>query len=98
MTEFVQLVEFSTSRFDEMQKYNEEWREKNPDRLLDWSVVGHDRDNPGKHVAIVHFESYDVAMKNSNDPRTAEYAAKMEELSDGPVTFRNLDVVETEGM
>lgn len=98
MTAFVQLVEMSTSRFDEMQKYNEEWRERNPDRLLDWSIVGRDRDDPGKYVAIVHFESYDVAMKNSNDPRTAEYAAKMEELSDGPVTFRNLDVVETEGM
>jgi hypothetical protein len=98
MSAFVQFVEMSTSRFDEMQKFNEEWREKNPDRLLDWSIVGQDRDNPGKYVAIVHFENYDVAMKNSADPRTAEYAAKMEELCDGPVTFRNLDVVVTEGM
>ncbi|HET6625195.1 MAG TPA: hypothetical protein VFG63_02290 [Nocardioidaceae bacterium] len=87
----------STSRFDEMQKYNEQWRESNPDRMLDWSILGQDRDNPGKYVAIVHFESYDVAMKNSADPRTAEFAAKMEELCDGPVTFRNLDVVMTEG-
>jgi hypothetical protein len=97
MTAFVQMVEMSTSRFDEMQKFNEEWREKNPDRLLDWSIVGQDRDNPGKYVVMVHFENYDVAMKNSADPRTAEYAARMEELSDGPVTFRNLDVVMTEG-
>jgi hypothetical protein len=98
MTAFVQFVEFSTSRFDEMRKYHEEWREKNPDRLLDWSLTCQDRDNPGKYVAIVRFESYDVAMKNSADPRTDEYAAKMQELSDGPVTFRNLDVVETEGI
>lgn len=98
MTEFVQLVEMSTSRFDEMRKFNEDWRENNPDALLDWSIVGQDRDNPDKYVVIVHFESYDVAMKNSADPRTAEYAAKMEELSDGPVTFRNLDVAFTEGM
>jgi hypothetical protein len=98
MSAFVQFVEMSTSRFDEMQKFNEEWREKNPDRLLDWSIVAQDRDNPGKYVAIVHFENYDVAMKNSADPRTAEYAAKMEELCDGPVTFRNLDVVMAEGM
>jgi hypothetical protein len=98
MTAFVQMVEMSTSRFDEMQKFNEEWRERNPDRLLDWSIVGQDRDNPGKYVVIVHFENYDVAMKNSEDPRTAEYAAKMQELSDGPITFRNLDVVTTEGM
>jgi hypothetical protein len=98
MTAFVQLVEFSTSRYDEMQKYNEEWRENNPDRLLGWSIVGQDRDNPGKYIAIVHFESYEVAMKNSQDPRTDEYAAKMQELSDGPVTFTNLDVVDTEGI
>ncbi len=98
MSAFVQMVEMSTSRMEEMQKFHEEWREQNPDRLLDWSIVAEDRDNPGKFVAIVHFESYDVAMKNSEDPRTSEYAAKMEELSDGPPTFRNLDVVMAEGM
>jgi quinol monooxygenase YgiN len=97
MTKFIQFVELSTSRIDEMQKYNEEWREQNPDRLFDWSILAADRDNPGQYVAIVQFEDYDVAMKNSADPRTAEYAAKMEELSDGPVRFRNLDVVMTEG-
>jgi quinol monooxygenase YgiN len=98
MSAFVQMVEMSTSRIDEMRTFNEEWRAKNPDRLFDWSIVAQDRDNPGKYVAIVHFENYDVAMKNSDDPRTAEYAAKMQELSDGPVEFKNLDVVMTEGM
>lgn len=98
MTEFVQLVEMSTSRFDEVRKFNEEWRENNPDRMLDWSIVGHDRDHPEKYVVMVHFENYDVAMQNSADPRTAEFAAKMEELSDGPVSFRNLDVVQTDGI
>ena len=98
MTAFVQLVEMTTSRIDEMRKFNEEWRETNPDGLLDWSILGQDRDDPERYIAIVHFESYDVAMKNSADPRTAEYAAKMEELSDGPTTFRNLDVVVTEGI
>jgi hypothetical protein len=96
MTGFVQIVEMSTSRFDEMRQFNEEWRERNPDALFDWSILGEDRDEPGKYVAIVHFENYEVAMKNSNDPRTAEFAAKMEELSDAPPTFRNLDVVLTE--
>ena len=98
MTAFVQIVELSTSRVDEMQAFNEEWRARNPDRLFDWSVFAGDRDNAGKYVAIVHFPSYEVAMQNSEDPRTAEYAAKMQELSDGPPTFRNLDVVMTEGM
>lgn len=96
MSAFVQLVEMRTSRFEEMRAYNQEWRERNPDSLLDWSIVGQDREQPDSYVVIVHFESYDVAMKNSDDPRTAEFAAKMEELSDGPLTFRNLDVVLSE--
>ena len=98
MTEFVQLVEMSTSRYDEMQKFQTQWREQNPDAMLDWSIVGRDRDHPDKYVVMVHFENYDVAMQNSADPRTAEFAEKMQELSDGPVTFRNLDVVDTEGI
>lgn len=98
MTAFVQLVQMRTSRFEEMRRFNEEWRETNPDGLLDWSILGRDRDDPEKYIAIVHFESYDVAMKNSADPRTAEFAAKMEELSDGPPTFTNLDVLVTEGI
>ncbi len=97
MSAFVQLVEMSTSRIDEMLKFNEEWREQNPDQLFDWSIVAQDRDVPGKCVVIVHFDSYEVAMQNSADPRTAEFAAKMDELCDGPVTFRNLDVLTTEG-
>lgn len=98
MTAFVQLVEMRTSRFEEMRRFNEEWRETNPDGLLDWSILGRDRDDPEKYIAIVHFESYDVAMKNSEDPRTAEFAAKMDELCDGPATFTNLDVLVTEGI
>jgi hypothetical protein len=98
MTEFVQLVEMRTHRFDEIQKFNEEWRERTPDRMLDWSIIGHDRDDPDKYVVMVHFDDYETAMRNSADPRTSEFAAKMQELCDGPVTFRNLDVVMTDGM
>lgn len=96
MAEFVQLVEMTTTRFEEMRTFNEEWRERHPDAMLDWSMVTQDRDHPDRYVAIVHFASYDVAMQNSADPRTAEYAARMQELCDGEVTFRNLDVVVTE--
>jgi hypothetical protein len=99
MTEFVQLVEMTTSRFDEVQKLSDEWQDSdNPGRVLDWSIVTRDRDAPGKYLLIVHFPSYEVAMKNSEDPRTSEFAARMQELCDEPMTFRNLDVVETEGL
>ncbi|HSE70886.1 MAG TPA: hypothetical protein VLA97_09020 [Nocardioidaceae bacterium] len=97
MTAFVQLIELTTSRYDEMQKFNEEWRERNPDRRFDWLVMGADRDKPGTYVVMVRFGSYDEAMKNSEDPRTSEYAERMAALCDVPPSFRNLDVVRTEG-
>lgn len=43
-------------------------------------------------VAVVEFDSYEQAMKNSNDPVTGEYAQQMGALLDGPPRFYNLDV------
>lgn len=97
MTGFVQLFEFTTSKFDEVQKFNDEWRDRYPDRGFNWLLLGADRDKDGTYVAMVHFDSYEAAMKNSEDPRTTEYSEKMAALTDGPLSFRNLDVVRTEG-
>ncbi len=97
MTTFVQLIEFTTSKFDEMEKLNEEWRERHPERGYRWLLLGADRDNPGKYVTMVSFDSYDAAMKNSEDPLTTEFAEKFAQLTDAPPVFRNLDVVRTEG-
>ena len=32
MSGFVQLIEFTTSKFDEMEKFTDEWRERYPER------------------------------------------------------------------
>jgi len=97
MAAFVQLIEFTTSKFDEMEKFNDEWRERYPERGYNWLVMTADRDKPGAYVTMVSFDSYDAGMKNSEDPRTTEFAEKMAELTDAPPVFRNLDVVRTEG-
>jgi hypothetical protein len=60
-----------------------------PTRVL----VAADRDNESSYVTVVEFESYEAAMKNSADPATSEFAARMEELCDGPAVFRNLDLL-----
>lgn len=98
MAAFVQLIEFTTSKYDEMEKFNNEWRESHPERGFNWMLLGSDRDKPGSYVTVVSFDSYDAAMKNSEDPVTTEYAEKMSELTDNPPVFRNLDVVRSEGM
>lgn len=93
MTGFVQVIEWKTQRIDEVRALNEEWRERfsaetGPTRI----VVAADRDHPGSYMTVAEFPDYEVAMRNSNDPTTSEYAARMAELCEGPPTFHNLDI------
>ena len=96
MDGFVQVVEFTTSRIDEIRRMNDEWRETHPDIGPQRIIVTADRDRSNTYVSIVEFASFEEAMTNSADPQTAEWAARMQSLCDGPPTFRNLDVLMTE--
>jgi hypothetical protein len=94
---FVQLIEFRTSRYDEVNAVMDEWvaataGTHTPTR----EVTGRDRDTDGVYVQIVEFPSYEAAMRNSEMPETGAFAEKMMALCDGPAVFRNLDVVREE--
>jgi hypothetical protein len=92
---FVQIIEFKTSKIDEMRKVGEEWEAAAAaDSKARRRVMCEDRDNPGRYFNIVFFDSYEQAMENSNLPVTQEYSQKMMALGDGAPTFYNLDVVE----
>lgn len=93
MAKFVQIIEFKSSRIDEIQALADE---RSP-RLREGSTVQRvtmtaDRDRPGYYFTIAEFDSYESAMENSNRPETNEFAAQMAKLCDGPPTFYNLDV------
>ena len=95
MAGFVQIIEWSSSRWEDVKALSESRSaemadEGGPVRL----TVTANRDVPTRYMTIVEFESYEVAMANSADPRTDAFAQKMAELCDGPPTFYNLDVVE----
>lgn len=96
MTAFAQLIEWKSSRIDEIMKLNEDWRERFPEMGPTRVLVCADRDNAGSYLTMVEFESYEAAMKNSADPATSEFAEKMAALSDGPPVFHNLDVLTVE--
>jgi hypothetical protein len=96
VTGFAQLIEWKTSRYDEVEKLNEEWRERFPKMGPTRVLVCSDRDNAGSYVTLVEFSSYEEAMKNSEDPATTEFAEKMQALSDGPPVFHNLDILNVE--
>jgi len=92
---FVQIIEYQTSQIDEMRKVGEEWMEAvGDDSRARRRVMCADRDNPGRYVNVVFFDSYEEAMANSEHPVTQEYSQRLMAFADGPPTFYNLDVVE----
>jgi hypothetical protein len=95
---FVQIIEFTTTRPDEVQAAVDEFLTSTKGKRANGHGIGaKDRDRPNVHLQIIEFPSYEAAMKNSEMPETQELAAKMQKLCDGPPTFRNLDVTFEEG-
>ena len=97
MAGFVQIIEFETSRRDEVEALGHEIR----DRLDDGrpsspkrSTIVADRDRPNYYLNIVEFDSQEAAMENSSRPEVGEFAARMAALCDSPPKFYNLDVIE----
>ena len=94
MPGFVQIIEFRTSRIKEIEELGRPSRTEGSTTPTFRSIVATaDRDHPGTYFTIVEFDSFDSAMENSGRPETSEFAAKMAALCDGPVIFRNLEVM-----
>ena len=92
---FIQIIEFRTSKIDEVRKVGQEFEAAvGSDGTARRVLVCEDKDSPGRYFNVVFFDSYDDAMKNSNLPGTQEISGKMMALTDGAPTFYNLDVIE----
>jgi quinol monooxygenase YgiN len=96
---FIQVIEFSTNRLDEVESLMDEWIDRTEgQRSAHRSVLTVDRDQSGTYVQIVEFPSYQAAMENSNLPITSEFAERLSKLCQGPAKFRNLDVRRTDDL
>ena len=96
---FVQIIEYKTSRIDELNEALDGWLEATKgQRAATRGIQTRDRDAENTYVQIVEFPSYEEAMANSNLPETGKFAAQLAALCDGPPTFRNLDVLREEQM
>ena len=90
---FVQIIEISTTRPEEIQELVEERSARTEGRrTVDRPALTRDHDGPGTYAQIVEFPSYQHAMTNSGLPETGEFAEKLARLRGGPPVFRNLGV------
>jgi quinol monooxygenase YgiN len=90
---FVQVIEFESTRPDEVEALVAEWRGLTEGtRKAQRGTFTKDRDRSDTYVQIVEFPSYEDAMANSELPETAAFAEKLRSLCDGAPRFRNLDV------
>jgi hypothetical protein len=91
---FVQIIEYTTTRSDEMEALMQEWKAQTEGRrTAQRETHTKDRDRPDTYVQVVEFPSYEAAMTNSKLPETSAIAERMAKLCDEPITFRNLDVL-----
>jgi quinol monooxygenase YgiN len=91
---FVQIIEYKSSRIDELQQLMDEWLANTEGkRTALRGMQAQDRDRAGTYLSIVEFPSYEAAMENSKLPDTTAFAESVAKLCDGPPTFRNLDVI-----
>ncbi len=96
---YVQLVEYSTSKHDEVDSLMSDWVSATQGkRSATRSITGKDRDRPNAYVEIVEFPSYENAMRNSELPETGAFAEQIAKLCDSGPSFRNLDVVREDNL
>ena len=96
MAGFVQIIDFTTSRYEEGEKLVDEYRAKMQGKsTFVRAMTLRDRDQPNHYLQVVEFPSFEEAMKNSEQPETAELAEALAALSDGPQSFGNFDIVRT---
>ncbi|MEU8776771.1 ester cyclase [Streptomyces sp. NPDC048606] len=91
---FVQMIDYETTRFDEMNALIDRWAEQSSGRrTATHTMIGQDREARNHYVDMVEFASYEAAMKNSRLPETDRMFQEMVALCEGMPTFMNLDVV-----
>ena len=96
---FAQHIEFRTDQIDALNAHLDAWINKTEgQRIPHQAAVCKDRDAENVYLLTVEFSSYEVAMQNSKRPETGEFAAFLTSICEGPLTFRNFDVLRAEDL
>lgn len=93
---FIQLVEFTTDKIDEMRKLADQYqKDSEGKRKVSKGTLCVDRNQAGHYVVVAEFESPEAAQENSNLAETQEFAKKMDDLAGGSTRFRDLEVLDS---
>jgi hypothetical protein len=92
---FVQLIEFQTSRIDEVCALERMWREATAGTGTVCAMsISKDRDRHNRYVWMIEFLSHEYAARSDDLDETQFIAEQLLKLVDGPAVFRNLDVLD----
>src|SRR6266498_4303375 len=68
---FVQIIEFHTSKFDEIKALEDQWHKETAGKRPNARITTcQDRDRADHYYVIAEFPSYEEAMRNSDLPET----------------------------
>jgi hypothetical protein len=90
---FMQIIEISTDRIDDLTRLEDEWRLAGRGRrtgIADWLCA--DRSRAERYFSVNLFPSYDAAVANGALPETDALAAQAMQI--GAATFHDCDVVQ----
>jgi hypothetical protein len=93
---FVQIIDLETERIEEMRGLVQEADKRFASRSggPTHRLVLQDRNQPGRYLVVIEFDSYEEAMRNSSDPETSKMAEQMAALCSRPPSFIDCDVRE----
>lgn len=97
--QFVQTMGVSSSDIEAVKSLLAEWHEAEAGVAPGYvgSRLLADRDEPGRYLLVVDFDSHAAAEQNNDRPETQQWAGKLNALLDGEATFGNYDEVHRVG-
>ena len=96
---FIQIIEFTTSRPDQVEALVDEWRAKTrARRTAQRGTFTQDRDRRDVYVQIVESLAARRLRPTLTCPRRPKSPQRLAQLCNGPIQFRNLDVRRVEEM
>jgi hypothetical protein len=91
---FVRLIEFQTTRIDEVCALERQWREAEGTGSATAMTITRDRDRQNRYVWMIEFPSREHAARSDELDETRDIAEQLMKLADGPAVFRNLDALD----